>query len=56
MLRTPVGLWGPRGGRDPEAWEDDLRATVASVTAGDFVLGGARDTSLDLFAVVQLPS
>jgi SAM-dependent methyltransferase len=40
----------------PEAWDDDLRATVGSVTALDFDLGDAGDPSLDLFAVVRLPS
>ncbi|KRF23015.1 hypothetical protein ASG91_16905 [Phycicoccus sp. Soil802] len=41
--------------RDPGAWDDDLRATVESVTAQDFVLGEPQDASLDLFVVVRLP-
>jgi SAM-dependent methyltransferase len=41
---------------DPGAWDADLRATVESVTARDFDLGGPSDASLDLFAVVRLPS
>jgi SAM-dependent methyltransferase len=41
---------------DPSRWDDDLRAVVGSVTAGDFVLGDADDASLDLFAVVRLPA
>ncbi|WP_457252384.1 class I SAM-dependent methyltransferase [Pedococcus sp. P5_B7] len=39
---------------DPEAWDVDLRATVESVTARDFVIGDADDSSLDLFAVARL--
>lgn len=39
---------------DPEAWDADLRATVESVTARDFVLGDPDDASLDLFVVVRL--
>lgn len=41
---------------DPGRWDADLRTTVASVTARDFVLGEPGDASLDLFAVVRLPA
>lgn len=41
--------------REPAAWDGDLRHTVESVAAGDFVIGDADPASLDLFAVVRLP-
>jgi hypothetical protein len=41
---------------DPATWDGRVRAAVESVTARDFVVGDPDDASLDLFAVVRLPS
>lgn len=42
--------------REPQDWAADLRELVATVAAGDFVLGAPDDASLDLFAVLRLPA